>query len=591
METLAETLKRAWEWHQRGQYAQAETLYRQILSLQPTHSLTLFLLGWLELELGRYEAAAENLAAAVQGDATQAIYHATLARAHQALQRHPEAVACYRTALKLEPGDAEYHANLGTALLFCKEATEAIACYEKAIECDPEMAEAYSSLGAVLEHQGRFDEAVAHYRKAISLMPSYAQAHYNLGTAMLKRRQAVEALQSLNAAVRWQPEWVAALANLAAAYDLLGREEEARQSIEKAIERSPNDADLHCSLATVLRNQGRPEEALESYDRALTLDPENAKAAHGRALALLSLGRFAEAWPGFARRIDSKAAGEGGLEAPHWDGSPLEGKRLVVYAERGLGDTLQFIRYLPLVEARAGEVMAVVQAELIPLLGASGFGNLAPDRAAAGPCDAQVALVDLPGVFGTTLETIPADIPYLRADRRLVKRWRKGFGRVRGLKVGVAWQGSEDFHLDRFRSIPLVEFEPLGKVAGVRLISLQVGDAANQIDELAGRLEVERLDQWDVENVTFMDTAAVMTSLDLVVTSDTVTAHLAGALGVPVWVALSAAPSWRWLRDREDSPWYPTMRLFRQESANEWAPVFDRIATQLADMARQDASH
>ena len=155
------------------------------------------------------------------------------------------------------------------------------------------------------------------------------------------------------------------------------------------------------------------------------------------------------------------------------------------------------------------------------------------------------------------------------------------------MKVGVAWQGSKNFYLDHFRSIPLAEFKPLAKVPDVRLISLQVGDAANQIDELAGHFEVARLDQWDVENVTFMDTAAVMMNLDLVVTCDTVTAHLAGALGVPVWVALSAAPDWRWMLGREDSPWYPTMRLFRQESLGEWAGVFDQIATQLADVARQ----
>jgi hypothetical protein len=262
-----------------------------------------------------------------------------------------------------------------------------------------------------------------------------------------------------------------------------------------------------------------------------------------------------------------------------WDGSPLVGKRLLLYAEQGLGDTMQFIRYLPLNQGRAAEVTTIVQRELLPLLTCSGFQGLLPRGAPTPPCDAQCPLVSLPELLATTPQTIPADIPYLRADPQLVEHWRSRLEGVSGFKVGIAWQGSKTYLLDQYRSISPEAFEPLATLGDVRLISLHVEDEARRVDGLAGRFEVLRFDdRFDVEHGAFMDSAAVMMNLDLVVTSDTAIAHLAAALGVPVWLALCAAPDWRWMLDRADSPWYPTMRLFRQKVLGQWSDVFESIA-------------
>jgi hypothetical protein len=228
-------------------------------------------------------------------------------------------------------------------------------------------------------------------------------------------------------------------------------------------------------------------------------------------------------------------------------------------------------------------VSFLVQRELVPILTSSGFGHLVPRGAPLPPCAAACPLVNLPGLLGTTLETVPADIPYLRADPRLVERWRAQMEPIAGFKVGIAWQGNTAFYSDRFRSIPLSAFEPLAGLSDVRLISLQVGEGASQLDALAGRFKVARFDGLDATQGPFMDTAAVMMNLDLVVTSDTAIAHLAGALGVPVWVALALAPDWRWMLDRTDSPWYPTMRLFRQTTLNQWSGVFDSIAAAIIE--------
>ncbi|MEX0678392.1 MAG: tetratricopeptide repeat protein [Pirellulales bacterium] len=582
METIGDTLQRAWQLHDGGSYAQAETLYRQILNVQPEHNFALFLLGRLELDVGRHASAVEHLSAAVKGDASQAVYLATLARAHQALGRHREAAAGYRAALELEPDATDYYVNLGKVLLQCGEAAEAIACYEKAVERDPALAVAYNGLGAALEQQGRVEEAIGHYRRAISLRPNSASAHYNLGTAMLKQGRPAEALQDLTTAVQLQPKGDAAQSNLAAAYHLLGREDEARETIDRAIELAPDEPDHHCSLATVLRYQGRPHDALASYERALALNPDQAEAAFGRALVLLSLGRYAEAWPGFESRLAS-GPGKVKLGEPRWDGSPLANRTLLIDAEKEPRDTIQFIRLVKLAQRRGGNVVVAVDPTFLTLLGESGFGDLVSRDEPLPKFEVQAPLLSLPGILGLELDTIPREVPYLDVDPGRVGKWRDALAPYRGLKVGIAWQGARAQQLDDRRSIPLDSFARLSKVAGVDLISLEHEEG----DRPPAPFEIAFFDELQSGGQALLDTAAVIKSLDLVIASDSAAAHLAGALAVPVWLALNKTPDWRWLLDRDDSPWYPTMRLFRQESSGDWAGVFERIATELADVARR----
>jgi hypothetical protein len=248
-----------------------------------------------------------------------------------------------------------------------------------------------------------------------------------------------------------------------------------------------------------------------------------------------------------------------------------------------LGDTLQFIRYVAPAKTRAPKLVIQVPGVLLPILTCSGYQRLFPLEAPPPPHDAQASLADLPELFGSTLETVPAAVPYLFADERLVAAWRNELAQREGYRVGIAWQGNPSFQLDRLRSIPLQEFEPLARVRGVRLVSLQRHSGLDQLDALARRFDVERFDdRLDTTSGSFMDTAAVMKNLDLVVTSDTSIAHLAGALGVPTWVVLPSAPDWRWLLHRQDSPWYPTMRLWRQTHRGEWSDVMHQVAAELA---------
>jgi hypothetical protein len=317
--------------------------------------------------------------------------------------------------------------------------------------------------------------------------------------------------------------------------------------------------------------------------KSMALKPADCYATP-RALAWLLMGRSEQGWPGYEWRWRCKEfAPLPPLHPPRWDGSPLAGRTILIQTEQGVGDTLQFIRYVPLVQESGGRVILVCQPALVPLLRRSPrIERLVAHGESLPEYDVHVPLLSLPGLFGTTLDTVPAAVPYLDAEPALMEAWRHRLGSYAGFRVGIVWQGNPQFRFDRLRSIPLAQFSPLAQVPGVHLVSLQNGAGRDQLSALPGSFPVTDLGhQLDDATGAFLDTAAVMKNLDLVISSDTAAAHLAGALGVPVWVPLHDVPDWRWLLDREDSPWYLTMRLFRQSRPGQWEEVFERIAAAL----------
>ncbi len=315
------------------------------------------------------------------------------------------------------------------------------------------------------------------------------------------------------------------------------------------------------------------------YDQALNLKPDFAQVHLSRSLLRLQMGDFAQGWSEYEWRFQCKEYAIPPFPQPLWDGSRLDDRTILLYADHGLGDTLQFVRYAPLVCERGGRVLVACRKPLARILASCpGVSRVISEGAPLPQFQVYAPLMSLPRILGTTLATVPARVPYLVADPALVARWRVELGQFGGFKVGIAWQGNAQYCKDRHRSFRLDQFEPLTRLDGVRLVSLQKGFGTDQIREVADRFAVidlgSRLDD-------FMDSAAVMTNLDLVITPDTSVAHLAGALGVPVWVALPFAPDWRWLLDRQDSPWYPTLRTFRQREWGNWNEVFERITREL----------
>jgi tetratricopeptide (TPR) repeat protein len=556
--TTPEALALAVAYHEQGAWQQTEHLCRQILESEPYHEEALQLLGIVAAQLGKKDLAVE----------------------------------CFSRIVALKPNQAQAHFNLGVAFLAQARTREAIASFRQAILHNADFAEAHYNLGITLAELGLTDEAVASYEQVLRLRPDFAEAHNNLGVALAAQGRLDEAVACYRHAVHLNADYADAYTNLAQALRVHGKLEEVVNPLQQVVRLQSNSAGARNDLGLAYAVLGQPEEALAAFESALSLEPDSAPAHVNRGQALLLLGRLSEGWQENEWRIRCDDYPETLLPLPHWDGSDLTGKTIVLYGEQGLGDTLQFIRYAPLVKARGGMVVAACPALLLPILaGCPGVDRLVlKGPGAAEAAYVQALLPSLPAIFKTTLDTIPAEVPYLFADPVRVEFWREKLAQVPGFKVGILWQGSAAHPRDRWRSAPVAEFAPLARVAGVRLLSLQMDQGREQLAALDGLSEVIDL-SFQLADNPFAETAAVMKNLDLVVTVDTAAAHLAGALGVPVWVALPVANDWRWLQGREDSPWYPTLRLFRQRQRGNWQDVFARIAKELSKNACNPLAH
>jgi tetratricopeptide (TPR) repeat protein len=535
-------------------------------------------------DLGRLDdaVASFDLAIALTPQCVEAYNYRGMAL--QQLHRLPEALASFEQALALRPQSAELHNNRGNMLRHLKRYAEALASHDRAIALQPALAAAHNNRALALQGLGRWREAAEGYQRALQLRPDFAEAWNNLGTAQCELRQPAAALESEKRALELQPAMPGVHANLGNALRDLERPEEALAEYQLALREAPDRAENHCHRGNALFDLQRIPEAIASYDRALELNPRHAQSNFNKGLCLLLSGDFARGLPLYEWRQElERGARPTLLRGVAWRGDKeLAGKTLFVYADQALGDTLQFCRYAKLAEEHGARVILAAQPQLQELL-----TSLSPTIQVVPPgdpppgCDYHCALMSLPLAFGTTLASIPAGGPYLCAQPPRVARWQARLGES-GFRIGIAWQGSGN-RIDVGRSVPLEMFARLAAIPGVRLISLQKGGAVEQLRAGSRALPVEVLaEDFDSGPQAFLDSAAVMAHLDLVITGDTALAHLAGALGRPIWVALKHVPDWRWLQDRADCPWYPTMRLFRQYRRGDWDGVFVAIQDELA---------
>jgi predicted O-linked N-acetylglucosamine transferase (SPINDLY family) len=513
------------------------------------------------------------------------IYEAHLGRgaALRELRRPLEALVALDRAIALHSGDAAAHSARGSVLLDLRRPQDALRSFERAIALDPEYAEAHRNRAAALRDLRRPAEALAAADRALEVSESDALAHSTRAAALIDLRRPSEALNCADAALRQAPDLVSGHLNRAKALCDLERLDEALQSSDAALALAPDSPDAHVAQGSILSALSRPTQALAAFERALTQRPDHVEAAFHASLSCLQAGALERGWELYESRFrPGGPVAIRALDEPRWHGTePLHGKTLFVHAEQGLGDTLQFCRYADLAVARGARVVMSVHDELQEIIGGLNANievlGIAqrPDR-----FDYQIPLLSLPHAFRTSLQTVPARVPYLHADPARVRRWRERLG-GHGFRIGIAWQGSTR-KVDVGRSFPLRQFERIAAISGVRLISLQKGAGSEQLAQLPPSMLVEVLgDEFDAGGSAFVDSAAVMKVCDLIITSDTSIAHLAGALGRPTWVALKLSPDWRWLLERPDSPWYPTLRLFRQAQRGDWQRVFDKMEAEL----------
>jgi tetratricopeptide (TPR) repeat protein len=503
--------------------------------------------------------------------------------------RRDEAIKLMDAALHLKPDFADALCMGGYMLSECGKPQSAMRFYRRALELDASLVTGHINLGKLLFAAGRFPDALASFETATKLSPRDPDAWCSRAGTLRELGRLDDSIEAAEHALSLRHDFPEAAINLGNALLKLDRGEEAFQAYLRASEPGPCLAKALLGQGLALRSLGRFSEAMTAFDGAAALGSSEAIA--GRGCLMLTLGDFENGLEGYeARWLKGKSIAEAlGTRFATWKGPGREAGRVLVLNDHGLGDTIQFFRYLPLMAAAGVDATFVCPPRLRRLLSSRAnvrFVDSPPERE---PFDAQIAISSLPYAFGTRLETVPAAVPYLAAEPALRETWLKRIG-AKGFKIGVVWQGNSDPEADRARSLPLTALAPLAGIAGVRLISLQKGFGEEQLSLLAPAMQVETLGaDFDAGDDAFVDTAAAMTCLDLVVTCDTSIAHLAGALAVPVWVALKRNAEWRWLTGRADSPWYPTMRLFRQMRHRVWSDVFEAMAGELATLVERRA--
>jgi len=601
--------------HQAGRLDDAEARYRQVLARVPGQPDALHFLGLAAHQRGRHEEAVTLMDQALAQSPKYPACLSNRGNALLALGRVEEALAAFRAALKLKRDFPDAHRNLGNALLRTGAVDEAIASYRRALQLEPNGPEHHYNMGRACTVAGRHDDALRSYRRAVTLRPDYADALFNLGNvqqlvgdaagALDSYRQVTmlrpgdpaawnnlgaqlelgdrpaEAIDCYRRALALRPGFAEAHNNLGNALLMLGHTREAIASYREAIAANPRWAAAHNNLGNALQAAGQPDEALAAHDAALSLDPDCADARWNKAVALLLKGDFAAGWPLFEARFDlprrPPAAPPGA--GPAWRGEePVAGRTILLHHEQGFGDTLQMLRYAPVLAARGARVVVLVPPPLLRVAATApgvaavtGQGNDLP------AFDLHCPFMSLPLALGTTLDSIPADVPYLAAPADDQAEWAARLGPRSRPRVGLVWSGSTVHRNDRHRSLPLATLAPLLALPA-EFHSLQTEYRERDLPLLAGNAS---LFDHAGELGDFAATAGLVGQLDLVITVDTAVAHLAGALGRPVWLLLPESGDYRWLLGRHDTPWYPTMRLYRQPAANDWDSVVVEVRAAL----------
>lgn len=540
--------------HRGGRFTEAEQIYRKILAAHPRHPDCLHLLGMIAYQTGDLETAAQLIGEAISINAAGVSYYVNLGTVLQAQGELDEAEKLYRHALRLNPGLHEVHLNLGNVLLAQGNLNECIACYRAALLLRPDGAETHNSLGNALQQQGEFDAALACYRRALEIKPDYAEVYYNMGNACRAQGKLDEAVKNYHAALAIKPDYAEACYN----------------------------------LGNVFREQGKLDDALTSFKRALDLRPDYAQAGFGEALAQLLIGDLVAGWRNFERRWQSidHDTPRRNYVLPAWMGERLDAGKVLLWGEQGVGDEIMFAGLIPDAVRTGNQFIVDCDPRLRPLFARSFpevgvIANVGTDLPSELDVASQLPAGSLPGLFRQSISAFASTTsPYLIADPAAAKRFHARYFDGR-LLVGLAWY-TNSVKTGRFRSIDLSLLGSLFAQSNVRWVSLQYGDHDSLASQIAAANAPIFIDP-AVNQLSDMDAfAAQIAAMDLVITIDNSTAHLAGALGVPVWVLLPFAPDWRWLLETDDSPWYPTMKLFRQSQPGDWPSVVEKINTVLS---------
>ncbi len=575
-----------------GRFSEAETICRQALAVSRDSAELYKTHGNALLSLGRLEEAEQAYRHALQLKSDYAEAYNNLGNVLRLSDRLEEAERMFIKALELMPGNGEVHNNFGNVLMDLGRTEEAEQVFHKAAVLNPAFPMAYFNRGNALRAIGRLEAAEKCYGQAIALKPDYTAAYIALGQALFHMQRLDEAEQAYRRALGITPNSAEAYIDLGNTLHYSGRLDEAEQAYRRALDLKPDFAEAHNGLGNVHLDSGRTAEAELAYRKALALKKDYATAKFNFSMLLLMLGSFEEGFELFEQRFDGgspksfasvKAQFMRLCDCKRWDGEPLAEKSLLIITEQGAGDSLMMMRYLPLLKQWGLERLVVSCGPHLKRVFQSMpavDGVVSPTESShSHSIDFYCPIMSLPHLLQAPPDAVP--VPYVGVPEQMRHAWRSRLAGEPGLKVGLVWAGNNQHVHDKRRSIPLALFSPLVDVKGVRLVSVQKGEAREQLKTVGWNLP-DWMDACD----DFMDTAALVDGLDLVISVDTAVAHLAGALGKPVWLLNRFESEWRWMLDRENSPWYPSMRIFRQKSRGDWEPVMSLVAEELARLAK-----
>jgi len=577
--TTSDALQHARQLQAARRFPEAEAVYRQIIASEPDNAEALQAFGLLVHEAGHHQIALQLLERAMQARPADCMLHWQIAMVSERAGQIERADAAYARACELKPRERDLMMGWGVFLARNKQRERALEIFRRASKFHPDFAQAPYNAGMVLDELQRLGEAEAAFRESLRHAPNSADALQRLGLAIGKSGRLEESLEYFQRALAIDPAHFDANYNLAIAHRLLFRYEEAVAPLERALASRPTSETALKAAAQNFANLGLHQNALRVLETALRIKPDDSNLHGMRAISFLALGKLAEGFKEYEWRwqTDSFPQNRRFSHAPQWTGFDIAGQTILLHTEQGYGDAFQFIRYAPLIAKRGARVILSADKDVLAVLNTvGGIAEVVSSEQLPSKFDVQCPLLSLPRAFGTTLETIPANIPYLHAEETKIEQWKRRLEAPPGTrKIGLVWAGRPTHPRDAERSIPLTMLQPLAAVSEARFFGLQKGKAAT-----------ERIEGFDIVPLgpdlkDFADTAAVLGQLDLVITVDTAVAHLAGALGKPVWTLIGSFTDFRWMLDREDSPWYPTMRLFRQPRRRDWAGLVQRVVAEL----------
>ena len=577
-----------------GKINESLEMYQKALEIEPEHPDCHNNIGMVLHDLGQIDKAIEHYQKAIEINPQSAIIHNNIALAYEDNNESQKAIAHYGRAIQIDPNYADAHINIGNVFMKEDNPDTAYAYYFKAVQLNPNLVEGYVGMTRILIRKSRFAEAIPLLSRILMSYPDSAETHNDLGNALSALWQLGEAIPHLERALQINPDFAEAHSNFGSALSKMGKLGEAMEHLNKALRIKPDFIDAIINLGYVYKEKGKFGEAMTCYKKALGLDPENADAHFGLGVVELSTGRFREGWEEYEWRLRLRDAEVRNLPLPFWDGSSLQGKKLFVYPEERVGDEIMFASCLSDVISQSDLCIAECDERLVPLYERSFpkvrivrrlYGKEYPDDLP--PADMRIPVGSLARVLRPDIRSFPRQKRYLVPDGKKLEEWKSRYGAAGGgVKVGISWRGGSRPDEIRTRSATLEQWAALFAVPGVHFINLQYGDCREELKKTEEHCGVKILDWEGGDPLKDLDGfAAKVAALDFVVSVDNPTVHMAGALGVPVWVLLPHVCDWRWLQNCEDSPWYESLRLFRQEKPGEWEGLFERVLNALRESA------